>query len=130
MFFDQKNTVHGGMMLLEAVSSLPLCLAGGYQMMPQGIIRNSLGDASRHHQGVKGRFMWYWQKSEAGSSSDDPGVVEIKVGASNTSLSSGGGSDTNIKNKRTGVVGKILKTVKNQTSSGESWYSVKTKHLL
>ena len=23
-------------------------------MMPQGIIRNSLGDASRHHQGVKG----------------------------------------------------------------------------
>ena len=23
-------------------------------MMPQGIIRISLGDASRHHQGVKG----------------------------------------------------------------------------
>ena len=32
---------------------LPLCLFCGDQMMPQGIIRNSLGDASRHHQGVK-----------------------------------------------------------------------------
>ena len=54
MFFDQKNTVYGGLGILEAVSSLPLCLSGGDQMMPQGIIRNSLGDASRHHQGVKG----------------------------------------------------------------------------
>ena len=54
MFFDSKNTVYGGFGILEAVSSLPLCLSGGDQMMPQGIIRNSLGDASRHHQGVKG----------------------------------------------------------------------------
>ena len=41
-----------GFGLLEAVSSLPLCLSGGDQMMPQGIIRNSLGDALGHHQGV------------------------------------------------------------------------------
>ena len=39
--------------IIEAVSSLPLCLSGGDQMMPQGIILDSLGDASRHHQGVK-----------------------------------------------------------------------------
>ena len=39
----------------RAISPLPLCLSGGDQMMPQGIIRNSLGDdASMHHQGVKG----------------------------------------------------------------------------
>ena len=43
-----------GLGILEAISPLPLCLSGGDQMMPQGIIRNSLGDASRHHQGVKG----------------------------------------------------------------------------
>ena len=54
MFFDQTNTVYGGLGILEAVSPLPLCLSGGDQMMPQGIIRNSLGDASIHHQGVKG----------------------------------------------------------------------------
>ena len=54
MFFDYKNIVYDGLRILEAVSSLPLCLSGGDQMMPQGIIRNSLGDASRHHQGVKG----------------------------------------------------------------------------
>ena len=41
------------LLLLETVSSLPLCLSGGGQMMHQGIIRSSLGDASRHHQGVK-----------------------------------------------------------------------------
>ena len=42
--------------ILEAVSSLPLCLpvSGGDQMMPQGIIWNSLSDTSRHHQGVQG----------------------------------------------------------------------------
>ena len=49
MFFNKKNTVYGDFGLIEAVSSLPLCLSGGDQMMPQGIIRNSLGDASRHH---------------------------------------------------------------------------------
>ena len=54
MFFDQKNTICGGLGIIEAVSSVPLCLSGGDQMMPLGIIRNSLGDASRHHQGVKG----------------------------------------------------------------------------
>ena len=31
-----------------------LCLSGGDQMMPQGIIWYSLGDVSRHHHGVKG----------------------------------------------------------------------------
>ena len=41
-------------MILEVVSSLPFYISGGDQMMPQGIIRNSLGDASRHHQRVKG----------------------------------------------------------------------------
>ena len=45
--------------ILEAISPLPLCLSGGDQMMPQGIIRNSLGDASRHHQGVKGKYLTY-----------------------------------------------------------------------
>ena len=39
--------------MTEVISSLPLYLSGGDQMMPQGIIRDSLGDASRHHQGVK-----------------------------------------------------------------------------
>ena len=34
-----------------------LLLSGVDQMMPQGIIRNSLGDASRHHQGVKGYYV-------------------------------------------------------------------------
>ena len=51
MFFDQKNTLYGG---LGKLGALPLCLSGGDQTMPQCIIRNSLGDASRHHQGVKG----------------------------------------------------------------------------
>ena len=59
MFFDQKNTLYGDLGIIEVVSSLPLCLSGGDQMMPQGIIRNSLGDASRHHQGVKG-FNQFW----------------------------------------------------------------------
>ena len=54
MFFDQRNSLYSDLGILEAVLSLPLCLSGGYQMMPQGIIRNSLCDASRHHQGVKG----------------------------------------------------------------------------
>ena len=49
MFFDQEITPYGGLRILEAVSSLPLCLSGGDQMMPQDIIRNSLGDASTHH---------------------------------------------------------------------------------
>ena len=53
MFFDKKNTPYGGFGILEAVSSLPLCISGGDQMMPQGIILDSLGDASKHHQGVK-----------------------------------------------------------------------------
>ena len=39
---------------LKAISSLQLCLCSNDQMIPQGIIRNSLGDESRHHQGVKG----------------------------------------------------------------------------
>ena len=51
MFFDQKNPLY---MVAKAVSSVPLCLSGVDQMMPQGIIRNLLGDASRHHHGVKG----------------------------------------------------------------------------
>ena len=56
MFLGQKNTIYiyGGYGILEAVSLLLLCLADGDQMMPQGIIQNSLGDVSRHHQGVKG----------------------------------------------------------------------------
>ena len=54
MFFDQKNTIYGGLGIIEGVSSLSLGLSGGDQMMPQGIIWNSLGDASRHHEGVKG----------------------------------------------------------------------------
>ena len=52
----QKNTPYGGLGILKAVSPLPLCLSGGDQMMPQGIIQNSLGDALRHHQGVKGHL--------------------------------------------------------------------------
>ena len=55
MFFDQYNRLYGSLGILEAISSLPMCLSGGDQMMPQVIIRNSLGDASRHHQGVKGK---------------------------------------------------------------------------
>ena len=49
-------TVYDGLRIPEAISSLPLsllCLSDGVQMMHQGI-RNSLGDASRHHQGEKG----------------------------------------------------------------------------
>ena len=42
MFFDQKITPYTGLRILEAISPLPLCLSGGDQMMPQGIIRNSL----------------------------------------------------------------------------------------
>ena len=57
MFFDQKNTVYSGFWILEVVSPLPLGLSGGDKMMPQGIIRNSLGDASRHHQRVKGYML-------------------------------------------------------------------------
>ena len=62
IFFDKKNTIYyDGLGILEAVSSLALGVSGGDQMMPQGnhwvmpqgIIRNSLGDASRHHQGVR-----------------------------------------------------------------------------
>ena len=62
MFFDQKNTIYGSLGIIEAVSSFPLCLFGGDQMMPRGIIRNSLGDASRHHQGVKWSFMGWFYK--------------------------------------------------------------------
>ena len=41
MFFDQKNALYGGgFVILEAVSSKPLCLSSGDQMIPQGIIRN------------------------------------------------------------------------------------------
>ena len=56
MFFEQKNTpyIYGGFRIFGAKSPLLLCLSGGDQLMLQGIIRNSLGDASRHHQGVKG----------------------------------------------------------------------------
>ena len=50
MFFDQRITPYGGL----RVPLLPLSLSGGDQMMPQGIIRNSLGDATRHHQKIKG----------------------------------------------------------------------------
>ena len=53
-YLTKKNALCGGFGILKDISSLPLCLTGGEQMMPQGIIRNSLGDASRHHQGVKG----------------------------------------------------------------------------
>ena len=54
MFFDQKMSPYSGLRILEAISPLALCLSGGDQMMPQCIIRNSLGDASRHHQEIKG----------------------------------------------------------------------------
>ena len=55
MFYDQNITPYGGLRrILEAISPLPLCLSGGDQMMPQGIIRKSLGDASRHHQAITG----------------------------------------------------------------------------
>ena len=50
MFFDQKCTPYDGFKMLEAASPLPL--SDGDQMMPQGIIRNSLGDASRHDQEI------------------------------------------------------------------------------
>ena len=49
MFFDTKNTVYGGLKLYHHYD---VGLSGGDQMMPQGIIRNSLCDASTHHQGV------------------------------------------------------------------------------
>ena len=51
MLFDQKNTVCRGLEIPEAVPLLPLCLSGGDQMMSQCIIKDSLGDASRHHHG-------------------------------------------------------------------------------
>ena len=56
MFFDKKNTIFDSFGILKAVSALPLplCLSGGDQMMPQGIIRNSLGNASMHPQEIKG----------------------------------------------------------------------------
>ena len=54
MFFDQKNTRYCCLRILEAVSPLSLCLSGGDKMMPQGNIRNSLGDASKYHQEIKG----------------------------------------------------------------------------
>ena len=53
-----QNTPYGNLGILEAISPLPLCLSGGDQMMPQGIIPNSLGDASRHHQGVAFDIDW------------------------------------------------------------------------
>ena len=49
----QKNTMYGGFGAIEAISSLPLCLYCGIQMMSSGITQNSLGDASRPHQGIK-----------------------------------------------------------------------------
>ena len=51
MLFNQKIGPYG---IREAVSPLPLGLSGGDQTMPQSIIRDSLIDASRHHQGIKG----------------------------------------------------------------------------
>ena len=62
MFFEQKNTLYGGLRIIEAVSSLTLCLSDGDQIMPQGIMQNSPGDASRHHQGVKGFNLYYKAK--------------------------------------------------------------------
>ena len=41
--------LYRGQVMIETISSLSLFLCGVYQMMPQGIIWYSLGDASRHH---------------------------------------------------------------------------------
>ena len=64
IFFDKKNTVYGGLRTLEAVSSLPCMvgLSGGDQIMPQGIIRNSLETClqpSERSTGLKGRITGY-----------------------------------------------------------------------
>ena len=63
MFFDPKHTVYGGFGILEAVSSLPLGLSGGDQMMPQDIIRT--GWCLKASSGSKGLshiafgIIWY-----------------------------------------------------------------------
>ncbi|KAK2162465.1 hypothetical protein LSH36_98g04077 [Paralvinella palmiformis] len=54
------------------------------------------------------------QKSEAGSSSDEGDLVELKIGGVNAQIP----SDPSGKGKRQGVVGKLLKTVKTQGQSG------------
>ena len=51
--FDQTNTFYGGFGIFEDVSSLPSSLSGGNKMMPQDIMRNSLGNASWQSSGSK-----------------------------------------------------------------------------